>query len=43
MFNLFESPDTRFNDMCEGFGYNDDDQLQYLGDLPGVFRVNIRQ
>ena len=24
MFKLFESPETRFNDMCEGFGYNDD-------------------
>ena len=39
MFKLFESPETRFNDMCEGFGYNDDiDQLQYLGDLPGIFQ-----
>ena len=37
MFNVFKSPETRFNDMCEGFGYNDDiEHLQYLGDLPGI-------
>ena len=37
MFNLFESPDTRFNDICEGFGYHDDiDQLKYLNDLAGI-------
>ena len=37
MFNLFESPETRFNDMCEGFGYNDDiDQLTHIGTLAGI-------
>ena len=39
MFKLFESPETRFNDMCEGFGYKVDiDRLEYLGDLPGIFK-----
>ena len=39
MFKLFKSPETRFNDMCEGFGYSDDiDQLKYLGDFPGIFK-----
>ena len=39
MFKLFESPETRFNDMCEGFGYKDDiDRLEYLGDLPGIVK-----
>ena len=37
MFNLFESPETRFNDMCEGFGYHDDiDQLTGIEDLAGI-------
>ena len=38
MFNLFKSPETRFNDMCEGFGYKDDiDLLTTVGQLPGIF------
>ena len=38
MFNLFKSPETRFNDMCEGFGYNDDvELLTTIGKLPGMF------
>ena len=44
MFNLFESPETRFSDMCEGFGFKDDiDQLDTIGALPGFFQINIRQ
>ena len=37
MFNLFQSPETRLNDMCEGFGHKDD--IEYLTtrtDLPGI-------
>ena len=39
MFNLFESPETRFNDMCEGFGYDDDiEKLDIVGYLPGIYK-----
>ena len=37
MFGLFQSPETRFNDMCEGFGFNDDiEQSTGIGDLAGI-------
>ena len=37
VFNLFESPQTRLNDMSEGFGYPDDIiTLDELGELPGI-------
>ena len=37
MFNLFESPQTRLNDACEGFGDFDDIlHLKEVGDIPGI-------
>ena len=37
MFSLFESPQTRFNDSCEGFGYPFDIiMLDEIGELPGI-------
>ena len=43
MFNLFESPQTRVNDTCEGFGYFDDVlHLDEVGEIPGI-RVGLYQ
>ena len=37
MFHLFQSPETRFNDMCESFGHKDDvEMLTTIFDLPGI-------
>ena len=37
MFSLFESPQTRLNDACEGFGYSEDIlMLHSIGELPGI-------
>ena len=43
MFNLFERPQTRLNDTCEGVGYFDDVlHLDEVGEIPGI-RVGLYQ
>ena len=37
MFNLFQTKEVRYNDMCEGFGYyNDIISLDEIGESPGI-------
>ena len=37
MLSLFESPQTRLTDSCEGFGYSEDIlMLDIIGELPGI-------